>query len=50
MFENFSIVDGDLPRIYILLHAKFGLAGVRGLRAYFGHTGTQTHRQLFNYI
>jgi len=43
-FEKFMIVD--LQRIYSRLRAKFGLAGLRGLRTYLGigtHTYTQTH-------
>ena len=44
--EKFSTVDNDLPQIYLRLHAQFGPAGLRGLRATLGHTDRHASRQL----
>ena len=33
-FDKFSIVDSDLPQIYLRFYAKFGPVGMRGLLAY----------------
>ena len=43
-FEKFPTVDSDLSRIYLRLLAKFGPAGLRGLRAYLWQIDTDTEK------
>jgi len=45
-----SVVDSDIPRIYLRLRAKFDPARLRSLTAYSKQTHKQTHRQLFSYV
>jgi len=47
-FEKFQVVDSDLTRINLRLHAKFGPSGFLSFRAYLGHRRLdyrQTHKQ-----
>jgi len=42
--KKFDCCDSDLSRINLRLRAKFGPAGLQGVRAYSVHTDTQTTR------